>query len=115
MSFLKQIFQKSHEEFTLQDLEVFFKSEQEESSTIEFKSGEVSLEKIYAEITAFLNTEGGLLIIGAPREKEVKTTKGSKKVCQGDLTFSAFKNKDWLIQKIAQNITPPPHKIKTFL
>jgi hypothetical protein len=57
---------KNIESITIQDLEEFFTSEQEETSILEFKSGEVQLEDVYKEIAAFLNTERGLLIVGAP-------------------------------------------------
>lgn len=69
------------------DIKDFFSTRQEESSTLEFKSGEVDVTDIFKEITAFLNTEGGLLIIGAPRE--VKEVIGKKTVvyCQGEPIF----------------------------
>lgn len=107
-SFSEIIFNKNINDLTYTDIETFFADEQEENSILEFKSGETSLEKIYREVCAFLNSEGGLIIIGAPKEKEI----GKKKICQGQLTNSDFKNKDWLSQKITSNISPPPSGIK---
>lgn len=98
------IFGKNLIQLTFDDISNFFVDEQEENSILEFKTGDVALEKIYQEVTAFLNTQGGILIIGAPLEK----TKGDKKICQGSLTNSSYKNKDWLSQKIISNIQPPP-------
>ncbi|HLP35534.1 ATP-binding protein [Lacibacter sp.] len=104
-------FGKNLAEITLEDLRDYFSTRQEESSKLEFKSGEVEITDVFKEIAAFLNTEGGLLIIGAPRE--LKETEGKRTIryCQGDLTFSKFVSKDWLQQKIFSNITPSPTDI----
>lgn len=114
MSYIKKIFGKDREEFSINDLELFFESEQEETDVLEFKSGDVEIEDLYKEITAFLNTEGGLIVVGAPKEN--KRNKGKIKItmCQGDLTYSKFRSKDWLYQKIMSNITPSPTGIKIF-
>lgn len=111
--YIEKIFGKSRIEVTLNDIEEYFSTEQEESSVIEFKSGEVEINDIFKEITAFLNTEGGLLIIGAPRETKKNIGKNNViKICAGALTYSNFKNKDWLYQKIASNIVPTPTNLK---
>jgi hypothetical protein len=107
-TFSEIIFNKYINDLSFEDIEIFFKEEQEENSILEFKSGDTSLEKLYREVCAFLNSEGGLIIIGAPKEKEV----GKKKTCQGSLTNADFKSKDWLSQKITSNISPPPSGIK---
>lgn len=111
-NYIEKIFGKLPSEVTLNDIKEYFSSPQEESSIIEFKSGEVEINDIFKEITAFLNTEGGLLIIGAPRETKQILGKNSIKICVGDLTYSNFKNKDWLYQKIASNIVPFPTDLK---
>lgn len=110
--YIEKIFGKNRNEVTINDLKEYFTTPQEESSVIEFKSGEVEINDIFKEITAFLNTEGGLLIIGAPRETKKTIGKNIIKICQGDLTYSNFKNKDWLYQKIASNIVPTPTHLK---
>lgn len=114
MSYIKKIFQKDIDQLTISDLNSFFETEQEETSVLEFKSGDVEIHDIYKEIGAFLNTEGGLLIIGAPREKKVKVGKNEKVFCKGPLTYSKYRNKDWLYQKICSNITPTPIGLKIF-
>lgn len=114
MGLIKKIFQKELEELKVDDIRTFFEVEQEETSILEFKSGKVSIESIYKEVAAFLNTEGGLIIIGAPQEKTIKSKKMEKNICQGELTYSEFRNKDWLYQKIASNITPIPNGIEIF-
>jgi hypothetical protein len=110
--YIEKIFGKNRNEVTIDDLKEYFTTPQEESSVIEFKSGEVEINDIFKEITAFLNTEGGLLIIGAPRETKKTIRKNDIKICEGDLTYSNFKNKDWLYQKIASNIVPAPTDLK---
>lgn len=111
--YIEKIFGKNRNEVTLNDIKKYFSTQQEESSVIEFKSGEVEINDIFKEITAFLNTEGALLIIGAPRETRKTIGKNNIiKICEGDLTYSNFKNKDWLYQKIASNIVPTPTNLK---
>lgn len=107
------IFSKNLYDITLKDLEDYFSDIQEESSLVEFKSGDVKLESIYKEVCAFLNTEGGVLVIGSPKEQKVQLENGSfQTICQGELVPSSFKNKDWLVQKISSNISPMPSGIK---
>lgn len=109
MKFSEQIFGKKLKEISFQDFKDFFEIEREESSKIEFKSGEIKIEDIYREICAFLNTDGGILIIGTPREKKVTINKNTfKRICVGDLIPSPFKGKGWLTQKISANISPFP-------
>jgi len=114
MSYIHKIFNKEYAEFDIDDLRDFFDSEQEETDVLEFKSGNVEIEDLYKEITAFLNTEGGLIIIGTPKEKKIQKGKHKITICSGDLTYSKFRGKDWLYQKVMSNITPPPAGIKIF-
>jgi predicted HTH transcriptional regulator len=94
------------------DLINFFKNEQEETNTLEFKSGDVEIQKLCKEICAFLNTEGGLIIIGTPTEKKKNIGKNTYNICQGKLTSSRFSDKDWLYKKIYSRITPVPTNLK---
>jgi len=110
-NYILNIFNKSKEEIALEDITDFFSTPQEETSVLEFKSGNVEIIDIYKEITAFLNTEGGLLIIGSPRERREKRNKNEVTICEGEITYSKFKNKDWIYQKIASNITPAPTEL----
>lgn len=103
-SLAERIFGKQLDALQFEDIEEYFKENQEENTLIEHKSGDVSLEKIYNETCAFLNTNGGIIIIGSPRETEFE----GKKLCHGKLTNSTFKSKDWLVQKIASAIQPSP-------
>lgn len=103
------VFGKPLNEIELSDLKTFFLEGQEESSILEFKTGEVVVDSLYKEVCAFLNTEGGVIVIGAPREDKRKVGKNSEVVyCQGELTPSNFRGKDWLSMKISSNISPAP-------
>lgn len=94
---------KKLEDITIDDLLEYFSVEQEETTTIEFKSGEVSLEKIYPEICAFLNTNGGILIVGAPKKSIIK----NKEIYKGNLIPSKdIKSSFILSQKISSAIVP---------
>lgn len=108
MTYSENILGKKIYDVKISDVKEFFLNAQEESGILEFKSGNVELEDIYKEVAAFLNTDGGLLIIGAPKEKKV----GNKRICQGELTPSIIRNKTWLIQKISSGISPSPSNIK---
>jgi hypothetical protein len=112
MSFCKRIFQKEIYEIENIDLESFFKLPQEESSIMEFKSGKVEVDELYREICAFLNTEGGILIVGAPQEKKIKIGTKERKICVGDLTDSIITELDSLVRSISSNISPMPDNIK---
>lgn len=109
--FITNFFGKDKEELDIVDIKNYFQVRQEESSTIEFKRGDVEINDVYKEVTAFLNTEGGLLIIGSPTESKEKNGKKEIKYCQGEITYSKFLSKDWLYQKLFSNITPSPTEI----
>lgn len=109
--YITKFFNKNPEELNIEDLKNFFYVRQDENSTLEFKSGEVEIDDLYKEVTAFLNTEGGMMIVGAPRETKDKNGKRIVCYCQGNLTFSKFISKDWLNQKLFSNITPSPTDI----
>lgn len=112
MDYSKQYFNKTICELTYEDIEQFFQEEQEENETLEFKSGLGDFDttltnKIIKTITAFLNSSGGILIWGAPKEKSVENRKG--KICQGDLTpMETFKEKDQLVNIISGKISYMP-------
>jgi len=105
---------------TYKDLVDFFSTEKEESDKIEFKSfysdnahsnSIAEKEKgILRTICAFLNSEGGLLIWGAPIGSKVSGKR--EKVFIGDLSMvEVLYEKDAFIGKIANKITPTPKGI----
>lgn len=93
-------------------LKEYFSQPQEESTKLEFKSGETKLQGIYKEICALANTDGGVLIYGAPKEKEdesfkSKDSKERRKICSGELDpTKEDKTTDSFIQAILTSITP---------
>lgn len=112
MKYSKQILGKEIDDLTKEDLEEFFSIDKIETSTLEFKSGETEPHKLFKEIAGMLNCEGGLIILGAPIEKDLDAiTKFG--VCQGDLTtVTKFKSPDSIAHKINSNINEIPIGIK---
>lgn len=119
MSISKQYFDKELTELTSQDLIKFFESKQIESIHLEFKqynprSNQDLFNIILPGITAFLNSEGGLLIFGAPKP----TQENKKEFYQGELTPfppDFIPDKDTIIRKISDNIRSMPLGIKFHL
>lgn len=109
MYYSELFFNKDVYSITELDIVDFFKQPVEESSILEFKSGNVTIEKIYGEVSALHNSQGGLLIIGSPIPTK---DKNGREFFEGDLTRSGFRSKDWLYQKIYSKVSPPPVNLK---
>ncbi len=71
ISWVEKIIGKAARKVTAGDILQFFRQQQKEGQHLEFKSGKVRMDKILKEVSAFLNADGGLLIVGAPREVDV--------------------------------------------
>lgn len=118
MNYSKSFFGKEIENLTFQDIVIFFIDEKEESNTIEFKSYSNTNESfdkkisgIIRSICALLNSEGGIVIWGAP--KGVLSPEKKEKTFKGDLSpVQTLKSKDWIINKVSDSITPLPINIK---
>lgn len=123
---IKNLFEKEIQGLTIVDLEMFFSKEQTENDKLEFKSGtEINppagrpqpkesdiLKKILTTICGFLNSEGGVLIWGAP-EGQILASGSSEKYYKGSLTpVKTILEKDQFINKISDLINPTPNKIK---
>ena len=109
MSLTAAILGKDIYSITLQDIINYFSLEREETSVLEFKSGGTTKEDIIREIGAMLNTEGGLLIIGAPQEEKIPNTK--IKIAKGNLVPTPL-IQDALMSSIGSSIVPVPVGIK---
>lgn len=116
--YTKIYFNKEIDKVFYEDVENFFLEEKEESNKIEFKSfyqdesGSIAKkeEKIIETICAFLNSEGGLIIWGAP--KGIPTEGRKEKIYQGELSpVNERIEKDAFITRISDLITPTPRKI----
>lgn len=111
-NYSNQYFGKNLEDLAFQDISDFFVVEKEESDKIEFKAFHPSygnfnknLEGVIRGISAFLNSNGGILIWGAPLGQTI----AGRTIFQGALSLvDQFIEKDSLISKISDSITPLP-------
>lgn len=114
MDYSKIHFEKSLDNLVYQDIVNFFIEPKEESTKIEFKSFSVeygnfnkNIEGVIRGICAMLNSEGGIIIWGAP-EGVIPAGK-TDKIFQGNLSsVGELKTKDWIINKVSDSITPLP-------
>jgi hypothetical protein len=123
-SLITEIFDKDIHALTIEDMQHYFAHPRSETDTLEFKSyidfpdgtskpkrDKEKVSDITKAICAFLNSEGGVLIWGAPEGE--KLTKESEKTCQGELRLVDYVlRKDETIEKITASITPVPYGIK---
>lgn len=106
MSFTKQFFGKALHVVTAEDILGFFSKPQSEGHHLEFKSGQVRMDKILKEVSAFLNADGGLMIIGSPREIEVGA--GEEPHTVGMPDPSNIQSSDAILEAIHHLIEPTP-------
>jgi hypothetical protein len=116
MDYFSYYFTKSFESVTVKDIETYFKDQHTESNRTEFKSFKLggdfndSFKQIIKSICAFLNSEGGLIIWGAPQGTTSKNK--AEKIFVGELTFiNENLDHDKLINKISDSITPLPRGV----
>lgn len=120
MDYAKTIFGNSLPEITYTDIENYFVSEREESDQIEFKSYveggslESKISGLVRSIAAFLNSDGGILIWGAPKGEKVSRGDRKVNVFKGQLSDvpQELSDKDWIISKITDKIVPLPIGIR---
>ncbi|GAA4449137.1 ATP-binding protein [Rurimicrobium arvi] len=116
MKYSVAIFGKDLYNLTYEDLERFFSSEKEETLNLEFKSfnnqgSYKDKEKvIFKSVCALLNSEGGIIIWGAP--SETKDANGNAKATGALTPFDEGLDRDKLINKISSNIIPMPIGIR---
>lgn len=113
MELAEKIFGKDLYRITEGDLVEYFSTPREETCVLEFKSGEVKINAIFKEVCAFLNTDGGLIIIGTPKERKIaRAGRFPKRICEGELIPSVFRDKKWIESLINANIVPQPAGIR---
>lgn len=117
MNFSQTYFKKDLDQITSEDLIEFFKTPQKESQYLEFKSArETNLDRVYTNtlkpgICSFLNSEGGILIYGAPSEdKKNPDHPFHQEVMPYPKGFLG--DFDSIIRKISDGITPMPIGIR---
>lgn len=114
MDYASNYFGKKLDDLTYADIQAYFIDEKEETGFIEFKSFpsgngviEKSLDGIKKGICAMLNSDGGIIIWGAPVGQDVPGKK--EKVFIGNLApINQLIEKDMLINKISSAIIPLP-------
>lgn len=114
-NYSKKYFGKTLNELSYENIVDFFIEEKEESDKIEFKAFHPdfgnfnkNFEGVIRGICGFLNSNGGILIWGAPLGKKID----EKIIFQGDLSLvTEFKEKDAVISKVSDSITPLPINI----
>lgn len=126
MSLINTYFGKQNiDEISYADIVSFFSIERKESDRIEFKSFDITesngkgrdkfekdqLNNILETIVAFLNSDGGILIWGAPKGILNETNK--EKAFIGKPTFVPYQyGDDQIISKITDKINPNPNRIR---
>ncbi|WP_169628042.1 AlbA family DNA-binding domain-containing protein [Flavobacterium soli] len=112
MNFSETYFAKNLEDLIITDITNYFATAKEESTKIEFKAFHAqfgnfnkNLEGVIRGLCAFLNSEGGILIWGAP----LGVKNGDQILFQGALSLvDQLLDKDMLISKISDSIAPLP-------
>jgi hypothetical protein len=111
-------FGKSLTDLTYTDIVNFFSTEHGESNTIEFKAYSPqfgnfnqNIKGIIRAVCGLLNSDGGIVIWGAPLGT-IDSTTGEKKFIGALSPVPDYKEKDWMINKISDNITPLPTGIR---
>ncbi len=112
MNFIQEAFGKEIIGLSFADVQDYFKQRRTESVTLEFKSGEARINDVAKEACGLLNTKGGLLIVGSPREQYPMKKQGRVlPYCQGEPTPSFFKDAAWVQERIEQLIRPKTDSI----
>lgn len=114
-NYSQQYFGKDLTQLKFDDISDFFVVAKEESDKIEFKAFhpkygnfKQNLDGVNRGICAFLNSNGGILIWGAPLGQTID----GKEIFQGDLSpVKELMEKDAIISKISDSITPLPVNI----
>ncbi len=117
MDFSALYFGKPLNDLTYQDIERYFDEIREETTTIEFKSFsekhgnfDKDIENVIRTVCGLLNSEGGIVVWGAPQGKTEKGFEG--KVFLGELCpLTVRKDKDRIISKVSDSISPLPMSI----
>lgn len=114
MNYSENFFGKNLTDLEYDDIGQFFVEEQDETNHIELKSYSSihgnfnkNIDGVIRSICALLNSEGGIVIWGAPEGSVVEGK--TEKVFVGELSpVPELKEKDWLVNKISDSISPLP-------
>ncbi len=106
MSFIENFLKKDAKEVTKEDIEAFISRKIEESVNLDYKDIRAfhDFDELSKDVSAFANSEGGLLILGINEERIRKGSKNlrilPKEVTWGEETFSKEQLEDNLTAKI---------------
>ncbi|RZM21887.1 MAG: ATP-binding protein [Pedobacter sp.] len=116
--FSKIILGKGLQELQYQDVADFFLQEQGESNTVEFKAFSAAhgnfkenIKGVIRAVCGMLNSDGGLIIWGAPLGVADPQTR-EKKFVGALAPVPEYKEKDWMINKISDSTSPLPTGIR---
>jgi hypothetical protein len=116
LSFSELYLGKPVDAVELNDLREFIAKEEPESQTLEYKSDGTKLSEHGDQISAFLNSGGGLLVIGAPEEKAKELPGGRKvKICQGKFHPFPAIAKDDAHRSLLSKVSPIPAGVRIAL
>lgn len=112
INYCKQLFGNDINDVQIKDLQTFFDNKRDESTNVEAKSFDIKngdvgegLKQVIKTVCAFLNSNGGVVVWGAPKEEDHKFV--------GDLTpIPTLYEKDSLISKISDKISAIPFGIR---
>ncbi|MEX2738850.1 MAG: helix-turn-helix domain-containing protein, partial [Candidatus Wukongarchaeota archaeon] len=110
MGFIDKFFRKKPEDVTKEDLEAFLTRKIEENLNLDYKTIQAyyDFDELSKDVSAFANSEGGLLILGFSQD-EIKKGKAVVKVLPKELTWgeealSKERLEDNLVGKIQPRI-----------
>ena len=119
MNYVKKYLGKDIRDLNLADIRNYFHDPKQESDTIEYKSFHIHNQSNYSHkeaaiiktICGLLNSEGGMIIWGAPIEKTDEDT--GMKYYEGELSLiNRVLDKDSFVAKISQSIIPMPANVQ---
>lgn len=116
MNLYNNYFNKEHiNDIQYEDLVNFFAESRVENDKVELKSyfslnDNKSKEGIFKSICGFLNSDGGILILGAPKGKKIADRK-EKEFCGELALIDVLYEKDAFISRATDSITPAPKGI----
>ena len=110
MSFVAHYFDKTVGDLEFSEIQRLVETNTPESQTLEFKSGEVRFADCGKTISAFLNTDGGLLLIGMPRTETIDLDDGGRaRLCRGEFHLvEPAPDKDDAHRRLLSRIQPIP-------
>lgn len=110
MGFIERFFNKKPEDLTKTDLEGFINRKIEESLNLEYKDIKAynNVNDLSKVISAFANSDGGLLILGITEERVDDNVRLPKEITWGEPTLS----KESLESRLISRIRPPIERLR---